>query len=128
MLLSTASELYLLTFKDGRSTWIHLLSTSPRIELKHLPLIDSEFRVDIFNNSELLTNIDQAKNPLKLHYNAGVINVSIKGWFRGIKVWFHPKGIANILFLKTLKNRHHVTYDSQDQDGFFKVHTNEVVV
>ena len=51
-----------------------------------------------------------------------------KGWFRGIKVWFHPKGIANILSLKILKNRRHVTYDSKDRDGVFKVHTNQGVV
>ena len=44
------------------------------------------------------------------------------------KLKCHPKWIANILSLKTLKKRHHVTYDSQDRDGAFKVHTTKGVV
>ena len=30
--------------------------------------------------------------------------------------------------LKTLKNRHHVTYDSRNGNGVFKVHTNQGIV
>ena len=36
-------------------------------------------------------------------------------------MWYHPKGIVNILSLKTLKNRHHVTYNSKDGNGIFNV-------
>ena len=43
-------------------------------------------------------------------------------------MWYHPKGIANILSLKTLKKRQHVTYDSKVKDGVFKVHTPQGVV
>ena len=84
--------------------------------------------MDIFNNRKLLTNIQQARKPLKLHCNAGYINVTKKGWFGGREVWFHLKGIANIMSLKTLRNRHHVTYDSKDRGGVFKVHTDQGVV
>ena len=38
--------------------------------------------------------------------------------FGEIDAWFQSKGIANILSIKTLKRRHHVTFDSQ-----VKVHT-----
>ena len=38
-------------------------------------------------------------------------------------MWYYPKDIANILLLKTLKQCHHVTHDSRDRDGVFKVHT-----
>ena len=51
-----------------------------------------------------------------------------KGWFGEIEVWYHPNGITNILSLKTLKKRHHVTYDSSDRDGVFKVHTSQRIV
>ena len=42
-------------------------------------------------------------------------------------MWNHPKGIASILSLKTLKNRHHVTYNSKERNSVFKVHTNHGV-
>ena len=50
------------------------------------------------------------------------------GWFGGIEVWYHPKGNANNLSLKTLKKRHHVAYDSRNRDGVFKVHTDQGIV
>ena len=88
-------------------------------------LIGSESSMDIFNNNDYLKGIYKAKKLLKLHCNAGHIYVYEKGWFGDIEVWYHPKGIANILYLKTLKKQHHVTYDSKDRDGVFKVFTKE---
>ena len=87
----------------------------PGLDWKTCLLINSESSVDIFNNSELLTNIHPAKKPLKLHCNAGYIHMTQKGWFGGIELRFHPKGIANIMSLKTLKKRHHITYDSKEE-------------
>ena len=43
-------------------------------------------------------------------------------------MWYYPKGTTNILSLNTLKNHHHVTYDSKDQDGGFKVHTSQGII
>ena len=51
-----------------------------------------------------------------------------KGWFGDIEVWYYPKGIANNLSLKTLKNRHNITYDSRDRGGIFKVHIKDDLV
>ena len=41
---------------------------------------------------------------------------------------YHPKGIVNILSLKTLKKQHHVTYDSKDRGGVFKMYTKDGVI
>ena len=98
------------------------------LDWKACLLIDSKSSVDIFNNAELLTDICTAKKPLKFHCNAGYIHVTQKGGFGEIEVWYHPKGIANILSLKTLKRRHHVTYNSKDRDGVFTVHTSQVII
>ena len=43
--------------------------------------------------------------------------------FGNILVWYHPEGVANILFLKTLKEKYHVTYDSYSDRGALKVET-----
>ena len=63
-----------------------------------------------------------------MHCNASHIRVTEKGWFGDIKVWYHLKGIANIVSLKMLKNRHCVTYDSEDRNGIFKVYTTKGIV
>ena len=110
--------------------WIglYLSSKFTRFELENLFLIDSKSSIDIFNNAELLTEIHSYKKYLKLHCNAGYIHVMQKGWFGGIEVWYHPKGIVNILSLKTLKKRHHVSYNSKDRDWVFRVHSSQGVV
>ena len=79
-------------------------------------------------NKAYLKGAHKAKKPLKLHCNAGHIYLYEKGWFEEIEVWYYSKGIDNILSLKTLKNRHDVTYGSEDRGGVFKVHTKEGLV
>ena len=100
----------------------------PDLSWKTCLLINSESSVDIFNNAKLLIDILQIKKPLKLHCNAGHIHVTQECWFGEIEVMYHPKGIAHILSLKTLKKRHHVTYDSRDREGVFKVHITQRVL
>ena len=98
------------------------------LEWKTCLLIDSKSSVDIFNNADFPTKIHRAKKPLKLPCNKGCIDVTHNGWFRKIEVWYHPKGIANILSLKTLKKRHYVKYHSYDRYRVFKVHKPRVIV
>jgi hypothetical protein len=39
-----------------------------------------------------------------------------------------PHGIANVLLLNEVKQRHRVTYDNHDQGGVFQVHTEKGIV
>ena len=91
-------------------------------------LIDSESSGGIFNNKKCLPGICKVDKQLKLHYNAGCTLINQKGWFGDIDVWYNPKGIATILSLKTLKQSHHITYDSKDRDGDFKIYPKMGVV
>ena len=77
--------------------------------------MDSKSSVNVFNNNKYITRIHKAKKLLKLHFNAECVQINQKGWFSRIEVWYHPKGITNIFSLKTLKQHHHVTDDSQDK-------------
>ena len=114
--------------RDDKDELGYVYQQNPRdLNWKTCLLIDSKSSIGIFNNLKILTKIHQARKPLKLCCNAGHIHVTQKGWFGEIKVWHHPNGIANILSLKTLKKRHHVTYDSRDRDGVLKVHTKKHV-
>ena len=91
-------------------------------------MIDSESSVDVLNDAEHMISIHKAKKPLKLHCNAECVKITKKGWFGEIKVWYHLSGIAYILLLKTLKERHHITYASQDTNEVFKVDTDKDTV
>ena len=72
--------------------------------------------------------IHKVEWPLKLHRNEWCILIDQKGWFGCVEVWYTAKGNANILFLKALKQCHHITYDSEDRDGVFKVYTKTDIV
>jgi hypothetical protein len=57
---------------------------------------------------------------MDIHCNAGVTSTNLIGDYPGYgTVWYHPKGIANILSLSRVKNNgFRVTYDSVDGNEF----------
>jgi hypothetical protein len=82
-------------------------------------LLDSQSTVDQGSNPEMLTNIRKAKNPSKIHCNAGSTCSVLEGNCGSITVKHSPYGIANVLYLNGAKQRHRVTYDSEDHGGVF---------
>ena len=84
-------------------------------------LLDNQSTVDVFHNADLLANIRESKGHLDIHCNAGVASTNLVGELPGYgTVWYHPKGIANILSLSRLKARagFRVTYDSKNGNEF----------
>jgi hypothetical protein len=83
-------------------------------------LLDNQSTVDVFHNSDLLTNIRQNNGYMDIHCNAGVTSTNMVGDLPGYgQVWYHPSGIANILSLKRVKSRgHRITYDSTEANKF----------
>lgn len=42
-----------------------------------------------------------------------------KGTFQGYGImWYHPRGLANILFLQCVRAQYHIMYDSSNNMGF----------
>ena len=63
-------------------------------------LLGNQSTVDVFYNANLLRNIRKGKKPMDIHCNAGVTSTNLAGDLPGYgTVWYHPNGIANILFL-----------------------------
>jgi hypothetical protein len=91
-------------------------------------LLDSQSTVDQVSNPVVLTNIRKAKNPSKIHCNAGSTCSVLEGNLGSITVKHSPYGIANVLSLNGAKQHHRVTYDSEDRWGEFQEHTNEGIV
>jgi hypothetical protein len=83
-------------------------------------LLDNQSTVDVFHNKNLLVNIRPTNTSMNIHCNAGVTNTNLIGDLPGYgTVWYHPKGIANILSLSKVKNNgNRVTYDSAAGNEF----------
>jgi hypothetical protein len=82
-------------------------------------LLDNQSTVDVFYNEKLLQNIRQADSHMDIHCNAGVTSTNLIGNLKGYgPLWYHPNGIANILFLARMKDRHRVTFDSENGNRF----------
>jgi hypothetical protein len=82
-------------------------------------LLDNQSTVDVFYNKELLKNIRKSHTHMDIHCNAGVTSIDIIGDLPGHgQVWYHPNGIANILSLGRVKDKHRGTFDSGDKNQF----------
>ena len=96
------------------------ISTSD--DLRHLLLLDNQSTCDIFCNPKLLKNIHSTPNSMSVKRNCGSITTNKIGYLKNYgDVWFDERAITNILFLKNVKQKYQVTYDSST-DGVFTVH------
>ena len=102
-------------------------SPTPLID-KNLVLLDSQSTVNLFSNPSCVTNIRPATAPIRVHCNKGTMVTDKQADFGGNKVYFDENGIANVLSLFRLSKKYHITYDSQDRNGVFRVFTDKGVV
>ena len=91
-------------------------------------LLDNQSTVNQIVNPKMLKNIRKSSKPIKIHCNAGMSKTELEGELGEMTVYHNPDGIANVLSLKSVAEKHRVTYDSWDRDGVFKVHTKNGVV
>jgi hypothetical protein len=81
--------------------------------------LDNQSTLDVFNNESVLKNIHKSTTTMNIHFIAGIANTSMVGDLPGYgTVWYHPKGITNILSLSCIIEKgYHVTFDSKDGDN-----------
>jgi hypothetical protein len=84
--------------------------------------------VHLFSQSEHVSNIQPATNPIKVHCNKGTVDTTQEADFGDTLVYFDARGIAKVLSLYQLGQKFKVTYDSTDRGGVFKVLTPAGVV
>jgi hypothetical protein len=83
--------------------------------------IDGCSTVMAFKNDKYLKGVKKVREGIKINCNAGLVTTNLKGNYGRLKVWYVPKGIANIFSMHELKRLYHITYDSWD--GYNVVHT-----
>jgi hypothetical protein len=83
-------------------------------------LLNNHSTVDVFHNKALLKRIRVSKSGhMDIHCNAGLTSTNLVRDLPGYgTVWFHPKGISNILLLNKVKEKYLVTYNSRDGNAF----------
>ena len=62
---------------------------------------------------------------MPVHCNAGRVTLTHQGFFGSYPepVWYHPRGIANIMSLNNVKQYYRVTMDTNNANAFY-LHTN----
>ena len=74
-------------------------------------LLDNQSTVDIFRDGSLLHNKRQVRGSLTVHCNAGTISTNWVGDLPGYgTVWWHRRGIANILSFAKVVDRYEVEF------------------
>jgi hypothetical protein len=95
-------------------------NVKPKSVSKSWILLDNQSTVDVFNNKEVLKNMRHSTTTMNIHCNAGVATTNTIAEFPGFgTVWYHPKGIVNILSLsQVVKRGYHVMFDSKEGNKF----------
>ena len=96
-----------------------MAQSSPKHNVRDLILLDNQVTVDLFCNNKLVTKTWTTDKSMTVYGNGGQITTNMKANVRGYgDVWYDPKAITNIMSLKNVKDKYHVTYDSQDDGDF----------
>ena len=115
---------YALSFSQVRTAGPPF-SLPPQSDLRSSFIMDSGSSIHSFTNSDFLTNIRTAPDPITSFTNGGTTTYSLIGTFAGVlDVWFNPDGLTNIISLARLSELGHVHYDS-DAGSFFTVTLND---
>lgn len=86
---------------------------------KNWILLDNQSTINLFCNRDMLVNVRESTNSMTVRCNAGSRVTNLVGELPGFgTVWFDPEAIANILSLKLVQEKYHVSYDSDEGNRF----------
>ena len=75
--------------------------------------------MDLIKDKQFLKDIKQANKTCRITTNGGTVLSNKKGPLPGYgEVWYHLKGLTNLLSLHNVKQEFKVTYYSGEEDCF----------
>jgi hypothetical protein len=66
------------------------------------------------DNRAYLDRCTSVRGGVKINCNAGTVTTNLQGTYGGLKVWYLPDGIVNIISMHELERSYSITYDSWD--------------
>ncbi len=102
--------------------WVNVtLAQGGALLLDNRAYLDGCSMVTAFKSDKYLKGIKKVREGIKINYKPGSVTTNLRGSYGRLKVWYLPKGIADIFFMHELKRLYHITYNSWD--GYYVVHT-----
>ena len=90
-----------------------VLTQGYKDKLRNALVLDSASSVDLVCNPNMVTNIKNTDQKLRLGTNGGKATATKKAELKGYgEVWFNKKSITNIVSLAGMAKKYQVQYDS----------------
>ena len=83
------------------------------LDMKKVILLDNQSTVDLFCNSNMVTDIVKVKESIRVQSTGGYLVVRHKATLPGYgkQVWYNKDGITNILSMKNVREGNRIEYD-----------------
>jgi hypothetical protein len=107
--------------EEGHQLLSVMLARGGALLLHNRAYLDGCFMITTFKNGKYLKGVKKVQEGIKINCNAGSVTTNLRGSYGRLKVWYLPKGIANIFSMHELKRLYRITYDSWDR--YYIVHT-----
>jgi hypothetical protein len=100
--------------RDGKVG--HQFFQCSMVQAEELPnnraYLDRCSMVMAFKSRKYLENLRSVEHGIKINCNSGTMRTNQLGEHVTLKVWYIPKGIANVFLMHELEKKYWITYDS----------------
>lgn len=107
------------------------MSISKRATIdSNILLLDSCSTINLVSNKDLLHDIHEVPVGMRVQCNAGTIMTNLKGSLGEFPepVWYYPRGVVNILSMRSVSRHYHVQYDNERGKYFSVTRPNGITV